>query len=82
MQPELPKPIDTLNGLSVYLTKTKLGTVRVQVVDPRCGLRLLDLAPADAAAFAAVLAEKATRAGAQSDSHGWTSGTSGHYPGA
>jgi len=81
MQPELPQPIDTLNGLSVYLTKTTLGELRVQVVDPRCGLRLLDLAPADAAAFAAVLAEKASRAGARPDSHGWTSGTAGHYPG-
>lgn len=60
------QPVSELANLDVSVMRTPDG-FRVQVTDPRCGLKLISLDPRQAASLGGVLVAKAAKAGHLTD---------------
>lgn len=56
------EPVTALRDLDVVLNRTPIGIVYVELVDPRCGLKLVSLNPQEAANLAGKLVVASGRA--------------------
>lgn len=56
------EPVTRLADLEITLNRTPVGIVYVELVDPRCGLKLISLNPQDASALAGRLVVASGRA--------------------
>lgn len=56
------EPVTSLADLEISLNRTPVGIVYVELVDPRCGLKLISLNPQEAANLAGKLVQASGRA--------------------